>query len=157
MVTPAISWSWALVQISSYTFAAIEITVVIGVSVLSTTWGIYITESSLIGAAIKAPRVTSKNLIKTRKSDRLGYFHEDAEVLELMIWSWEVLGPLVLIRGVEETGPCYSTDRVAQRDVGEEKVYISEKGECFESIRFSRPEIYNEFGVILRIEPSWIE
>lgn len=65
---------------------------------------------------------------RTRKSDWLGYFHEDAEVYKLMIWSWEVLGPLVLVRGVEETGPCYSTDRVGEGDVGEEKVYFQKVG-----------------------------
>ncbi|KAJ4957416.1 hypothetical protein NE237_024527 [Protea cynaroides] len=57
------SWSRALMQISPYTFAAIGIAIAIGVSVLGAAWGIYITGSSLIGAAIKAPRITSKNLI----------------------------------------------------------------------------------------------
>ncbi|RHN47771.1 putative V-ATPase proteolipid subunit [Medicago truncatula] len=57
------SWAAALVRISPYTFSAIGIAVSIGVSVLGAAWGIYITGSSLIGAAIKAPRITSKNLI----------------------------------------------------------------------------------------------
>ncbi|KAF6144890.1 hypothetical protein GIB67_027859, partial [Kingdonia uniflora] len=59
------SWSHALVQISPYTFSAIGIAISIGVSVLGAAWGIYITGSSLIGAAIKAPRITSKNLIRS--------------------------------------------------------------------------------------------
>ncbi|CAL9165897.1 unnamed protein product [Musa hybrid cultivar] len=59
----ASSWSRALTQISPYTFASVGIAISIGVSVLGAAWGIYITGSSLIGAAIKAPRITSKNLI----------------------------------------------------------------------------------------------
>ncbi|TVU03321.1 hypothetical protein EJB05_51144 [Eragrostis curvula] len=58
------SWGSALTHISPYTFAAIGIAVSIGVSVLGAAWGIFITGSSLIGAAIKAPRITSKNLIR---------------------------------------------------------------------------------------------
>ncbi|CAA3001159.1 V-type proton ATPase subunit c 1-like, partial [Olea europaea subsp. europaea] len=63
MVGSSSSWSTALVKISPYTFASIGIAISIGVSVLGAAWGIYITGSSLIGAAIKAPRITSKNLI----------------------------------------------------------------------------------------------
>ncbi|KAF3334925.1 V-type proton ATPase subunit c''2-like protein [Carex littledalei] len=69
-MTRSSSWLQALVRISPYTFAAIGIAISIGVSVLGAAWywdlllaGIYITGSSLIGAAIKAPRITSKNLI----------------------------------------------------------------------------------------------
>ncbi|KAL1551435.1 V-type proton ATPase proteolipid subunit [Salvia divinorum] len=55
MVTSSSSWARALLQISPYTFSAIGIAISIGVSVLGA--------ACLIGAAIKAPRITSKNLI----------------------------------------------------------------------------------------------
>ncbi|THG20774.1 hypothetical protein TEA_003848 [Camellia sinensis var. sinensis] len=63
MVGASSSWSRAMLQISPYTFSALGIAIAIGVSVLGAAWGIFITGSSLIGAAIKAPRITSKNLI----------------------------------------------------------------------------------------------
>lgn len=35
----------------------------VGMSILGAAWGIFVTGSSLMGAAIRAPRITSKNLI----------------------------------------------------------------------------------------------
>ncbi|KAG6421652.1 hypothetical protein SASPL_118209 [Salvia splendens] len=95
MVTSSSSWVRALLQISPYTFSAIGIAISIGVSVLGAawyfshigniynigiaisigvsvlgaSWGIYITGSSLIGAAIKSSRINSKNLIRNMKSE----------------------------------------------------------------------------------------
>uniref|UniRef100_F6GXL9 V-ATPase proteolipid subunit C-like domain-containing protein n=1 Tax=Vitis vinifera TaxID=29760 RepID=F6GXL9_VITVI len=71
MVGASSSWSRALVQISPYTFFAIGIAIAIGVFVLGAAWGIYITGSSLIGVSIKAPRITSKNLIRPNAIDDL--------------------------------------------------------------------------------------
>ncbi|KAB1204565.1 V-type proton ATPase subunit c'' [Morella rubra] len=65
MAVDTATWAHALARVSPYTFSAIGIAVAIGVSVLGAAWGIFITGSSLIGAAIKAPRITSKNLIRT--------------------------------------------------------------------------------------------
>lgn len=57
-------WLWLLFRhISPYFWAAMGIALSCGMSILGAAWGIFITGSSLVGAAIRAPRITSKNLI----------------------------------------------------------------------------------------------
>lgn len=61
-----IAWDylWFLFKnISPYFWAAMGIGLCVGLSILGAAWGIYITGSSLLGAAIRVPRITSKNLI----------------------------------------------------------------------------------------------
>ncbi|KAF6003292.1 ATPase, H transporting, lysosomal 21kDa, V0 subunit b [Cyanidiococcus yangmingshanensis] len=50
-------------QISPYWFAYVGVAFAIGLSVLGAAWGIFVTGSSLVGASIHAPRITSKNLV----------------------------------------------------------------------------------------------
>jgi V-type H+-transporting ATPase proteolipid subunit len=52
-----------LADIDPVLFAFIGCGLAIGLSVLGAAWGIFITGSSLLGAAVKAPRIASKNLI----------------------------------------------------------------------------------------------
>ncbi|KAL4559287.1 hypothetical protein LXL04_031425 [Taraxacum kok-saghyz] len=85
------SWARALVKISPYTFSAIGIAISIGVSVLGAAWGIYITGSSLIGAAIKAPRITSKNLISH-------YFTNSSLLVKILVI--EIFGSALGLFGV---------------------------------------------------------
>lgn len=53
-----------LADIDPALFAFVGCGLAIGLSVLGAAWGIFITGSSLLGAAVKAPRIASKNLIR---------------------------------------------------------------------------------------------
>jgi len=52
-----------LTHLSPYGWAYMGIAFGLGLSVVGAAWGIWLTGSSLVGAAIKAPRIRSKNLI----------------------------------------------------------------------------------------------
>ena len=62
----ALDWPDILLNISPFFFAYVGIGLALGVSVLGAAWGIWITGTTLIGAAVKAPRIRSKNLIRYR-------------------------------------------------------------------------------------------
>ncbi|CAJ1964291.1 unnamed protein product [Cylindrotheca closterium] len=56
-------WSEVLTHMSPYGYASFGVAFGLGLSVIGAAWGIWLTGSSLVGAAIKAPRIRSKNLI----------------------------------------------------------------------------------------------
>jgi len=57
------SWGALFRCVDPTSYAALGIAISIGFSVVGAAWGIYLTGSSLVGAAIKSPRIRSKNLI----------------------------------------------------------------------------------------------
>ncbi|CAD7699458.1 unnamed protein product [Ostreobium quekettii] len=50
-------------HISPYYWTYMGISAAVGLSIVGAAWGIFITGSSLVGAAVRTPRITSKNLI----------------------------------------------------------------------------------------------
>lgn len=57
-------WSEVLTHMSPYGFANFGVAFGLGLSIVGAAWGIWLTGSSLVGAAVKAPRIRSKNLIR---------------------------------------------------------------------------------------------
>mmetsp|Transcript_24303 Transcript_24303/g.75951 ORF Transcript_24303/g.75951 Transcript_24303/m.75951 type:complete len:192 (-) Transcript_24303:169-744(-) len=57
------SYDEVLTHMSPYGWGYMGIAFGLGLSVVGAAWGIWLTGSSLVGAAIKAPRIRSKNLI----------------------------------------------------------------------------------------------
>jgi F0F1-type ATP synthase membrane subunit c/vacuolar-type H+-ATPase subunit K len=63
-VTAYTDWASVLNDIDPYAWAFVGTGLAIGLSVLGAAWGIFITGASLLGAAVRAPRIRSKNLIR---------------------------------------------------------------------------------------------
>jgi len=57
-------WNEVLSNIDPYAFAGVGSALALTLCVVGAAWGIFITGSSIVGAAIKAPRIRSKNLVR---------------------------------------------------------------------------------------------
>jgi len=60
---PIVTEHNVLTFLTPYSWASIGCAMAIALSVTGAAWGIFITGTSLMGAAVKAPRIRSKNLI----------------------------------------------------------------------------------------------
>jgi F0F1-type ATP synthase membrane subunit c/vacuolar-type H+-ATPase subunit K len=74
------TWGELFYNISPYSWAYVGIGIALGASVIGAAWyssfsrrGIYIAGASILGAAVKAPRIRSKNLVRCYLPDSASF------------------------------------------------------------------------------------
>jgi V-type H+-transporting ATPase proteolipid subunit len=58
-----LGWNEVISHLSPYSWANWGIAIGLGFSVVGAAWGIWLTGASIVGGAVKAPRIRSKNLV----------------------------------------------------------------------------------------------
>ena len=84
-------WGEVLTHMSPYGYANFGIAFGLGLSVVGAAWGIWLTGSSLVGAAVKAPRIRSKNLIRYEFTCILRALIADLALVSIKSESYDVI------------------------------------------------------------------
>ncbi|KAJ4460629.1 putative V-type proton ATPase subunit c''2 [Paratrimastix pyriformis] len=71
---PSAKWDQYLTMIDPYNWGAWGVFLAIAISVLGASWGIFLTGTSLVGGAVKHPRIKSKNLISVLFCEALAIY-----------------------------------------------------------------------------------